>query len=248
MLKRKLSALWRFLLPNSCQLCGKQGASLVCPACCLPWLGIQEYRCLRCARGLCASGMALPICGGCISQPPAFLSTFALGSYSHPQDQLLWALKFGGRLPLAHFFAEQMAYALNVSCKQEIAHYHTTLAVPIWPDLLVPIPLSPKRLAQRGYNQAWEIARCLGRVCTIPARADWVVKTRETERQMQLPLAQRVKNLRGAFVASSKVAGRHIAVVDDVMTTGFTLHEVARSLLRAGALSVRNYVVLRASI
>lgn len=229
-----LSQLWRVFLPNVCQLCGISGSDLVCPACCRRWLCQGRPRCTRCANLLLAVTNDVAICGACLSQPPAFSFTTVLGDYAAPQDRLIWALKFGKRLALARFFAGHLAHVI----KQD-----TYASVP--PSLLIPIPLSASRLMERGYNQAWEVTKYLGRLCQIPARADGLIKIHDTRRQAELPLVQRYKNLRGTFIAQTCVAGLHIGLVDDVMTSGATLEEAARALLRAGALSVRNYVLLR---
>ena len=231
------SQLWQVFLPNVCQLCGISGSDLVCSACCRRWLYQGRPRCIRCANLLLAATNDVVICGACLSQPPTFSLTAVLGDYAAPQDRLIWALKFGNRLALARFFAGHLAHAI----KQET--YASYPFVP--PSLLIPIPLSASRLMERGYNQAWEVTKHLGRLCQIPARADGLIKIHDTRRQAELPLAQRYKNLRGTFIAQACVAGLHIGLVDDVMTSGATLEEAARALLRAGALSVRNYVLLR---
>lgn len=230
-----LSQLWQVFLPNVCQLCGISGSDLVCPACCRGWLHQDQPRCIRCANLLLAATNDVAICGACLSCPPTFSLTAVLGDYAAPQDRLIWALKFGNRLVLARFFADHLARVI----KQE------TQAIYSLPSLLIPIPLSASRLTQRGYNQAWEVTKHLGRLCQIPVRADGLIKIHDTRRQAELPLAQRHKNLRGTFIAQACVAGLHIGLVDDVMTSGATLEEAARALLRAGALSVRNYVLLR---
>lgn len=232
-----LSQLWQVFLPNVCQLCGMSGPDLVCSACCREWLHQDQPRCRRCANLLLAATKDAATCGACLSRPPAFSLTTVLGDYAAPQDRLIWALKFGNRLVLAQFFAGHLARAI----KQET---DTTYPFPP-PSLLIPIPLSQLRLRQRGYNQAWEVAKRLGRLCQIPARADGLIKVHDTRRQAELPLVQRHKNLRGTFIAQTCVAGLHIGLVDDVMTSGATLEAAARALLGAGALSVRNYVLLR---
>ncbi len=231
-----LAQLWQVFLPNVCQLCGASGPDLVCSACCHQWLCQNQPRCTRCANLLLAATSDVAICGACLSHPPTFSFTTVLGDYAAPQDRLIWALKFGHRLALARFFAGHLARVI----KQE------TLAIYSLPSLLIPIPLSASRLTQRGYNQAWEVTKHLGRLCQIPVRADGLRKIHDTRRQAELPLTQRYKNLRGTFIAQEAcVAGLHIGLVDDVMTSGATLEEAARALLRAGALSVRNYVLLR---
>jgi ComF family protein len=117
------------------------------------------------------------------------------------------------------------------------------------PDLILPVPLSPARLAERGYNQAWELARRLASALGRPAIASGLVRVVETERQAELTREERLKNLRAAFMVEpglrSRLAGAHLALVDDVMTTGATAREVVATLLRAGAGRVDLWVVAR---
>ncbi len=117
--------------------------------------------------------------------------------------------------------------------------------VPQPTDLIVPIPLTAQRLRERGFNQAQELARALGARLGVPVAARLCVKTRDTLPQTRLPWKERRKNIRGAFVVEGDLAGRHVAVVDDVLTTGATLSELARNLKRAGAATVTGYVIAR---
>lgn len=243
-ISRQLSRLPQILLPNLCQICHHNSHDLVCKACYVNWLMLQQPRCARCAHKLEftyslslseKNTSPLSTCGTCLSHPPAFIRTFTLGDYAAPQDQLIWAFKFGRKLPLAYFFAQHLAQLVKQSLTK----------MPYYPSLLVPIPLSKRRLAQRGYNQIWEITRRLSRLCHIPTRPDVLVKTRETFIQTSLDIMQRQRNLRGSLTVNFCVKGLHIALIDDVMTSGVTLNEAARTLIRAGASSVSNYVLLR---
>ena len=159
--------------------------------------------------------------------------------YRAPVDQLVLALKFGATLPLAPLFGELLAQALTTAMPDRSA----------WPELLAPVPLGPRRLIERGYNQALEIARPLARSLTLPLSASLLVRVRETEAQAATPARQRHQNMRGAFVvphrAMTSVAGRHVGVVDDVMTTGATLDALASTLKRYGARRVTNLVFAR---
>lgn len=120
---------------------------------------------------------------------------------------------------------------------------------PPQPDLFLPVPLSPARLAERGYNQAWELARRLARGLDRPALASGLVRVFETERQAELSRDERQKNLKAAFLVEpglrTQLQGRHLGLVDDVMTTGATAREVSATLLRAGAGRVDLWVVAR---
>lgn len=178
--------------------------------------------CPRCA--LASPSGAL--CGRCLAEAPQYDATVAALWYRFPTDALVQALKFGGELALAAFLSR----ILREKIPRE----------PV--DAIIPVPLSPARLRSRGYNQAAEIARRLerGRV-----ELELCERTRDGPPQVELPFAERQRNVRGAFRVSRKLAGASIAVVDDVMTTGATLDEIARALKGAGAARVVNWVVAR---
>jgi len=107
------------------------------------------------------------------------------------------------------------------------------------------VPLAFERHAERGFNQAHEIARRVTAICGRPLRAEILLRTRHTAAQMDLALAERRRNVRGAFVARDELAAAHMVVIDDVMTSGATLDEIAAALKRAGAARVTNLVVAR---
>jgi ComF family protein len=221
---QKARALGRIALAQDCALCGApSGDRLLCRECCadLPALG---EACPRCA--LPSPGAAL--CGACGASPPWFDRTVAVWRYEFPCDRLIHALKYRARLPLAGFFAQALAARL-----------------PGPADVVIPMPLHRTRLAERGFNPAVEIARALTRRTgglLAPASAR---RVRRTAPQTALPLEERAANVRGAFACAADVRGRRVAVVDDVMTTGTTLDELARVLKAAGASTVENWVVAR---
>jgi ComF family protein len=131
-------------------------------------------------------------------------------------------LKFGRRRPLARLLADLVV--------EQCAH-----ALPGFPDAVVPVPLAPARERERGFNQARLIAEHLARVLGTPLRAGWLARARRTAPQTDLTAAERRANVQGAFVAAGAVAGRHVLLVDDVLTTGATVEECARALRVAGA-------------
>jgi ComF family protein len=160
--------------------------------------------------------------------------------YTFPWDRLIQAFKFGHQPDLAGVLAQSMLAAV-------CAHrHHGKDAV----DALVPVPLWPGRLADRGYNQSWELARRLARWTGKPGRADILVRTRATAVQSLIKASERAANIRGAIVAAPEarrwIAGRRIGLVDDVMTSGATAFEAARALRDAGAAEVRLWVLARA--
>lgn len=170
------------------------------------------------------------ICGQCLREPPAFDRSQALFHYAFPVDRLIQALKYREQLTLAPLAGRLLA-----------ERHQGPL-----PDLWLPMPLHPNRLSQRGFNQAAEIARELARKTAVPLKPGWARRVRDTPPQAGLERTARRKNLRGAFACNSGLAGLHVGIVDDVMTTGSTLDELARTLKRAGAREVSCVVVARA--
>jgi ComF family protein len=217
--------LRRALLAQDCVLCAApSGERTFCDGCEreLPRIGPA---CPRCA-GPSPGGAE---CGSCLRLPPSFDATVAVWRYEFPVDRLVHALKYGGRLALAEAFAAALAAALGVRRV----------------DVVVPMPLASTRASERGFNQAMEIARHLGRATGARVDPHLVARIRDTLPQADLPHDARVTNVRGAFACTGPVAGPTVAVVDDVMTTGASLEALAGALKAAGAASVENWVVAR---
>lgn len=214
------------LLPQDCLLCGAaSGAALLCADCAAGLPALAAPRCPVCA----APTPHGDTCGGCLKSAPAYDATIALWRYGFPVDRLVQALKFEHRLALAGYFAGAMR------------------AGPL-PDaeLLIPVPLSSPRLRERGFNQAAEIARPLANALGLPVNTENCRRTAETVPQTSLPWKERRRNVKDAFECDSDLTGKSVAVIDDVMTTGATLDELARTLKRHGAAKVTNWVVARA--
>ena len=218
--------------PSQCEVCRQWACEGIC-ADCLARFANQAPRCLRCGLRL---GLAGQICGDCMREPPAFEHTVCLADYAFPWDELISAFKFGERVELAGVLARSLHARLLDSS-------HAL------PALVLPVPLAPRRLAQRGYNQAWELARSLAALLGLKARADVLLRPSETTPQAELDRAQRRNNLRTAFMVDprlrSQLADLRVAVVDDVMTTGATASAAALCLLRAGAAAVDIWVLAR---
>jgi len=210
------------LFGGTCFLCRGAASDALCPACDSDLPRLSELRCPRCAlespRG--------EICGRCLAERPHYDATSAALAYQFPGDALVQALKFRGELALAGVLGGLLA---NVVTCEEV-------------DCVVPVPLSAERLRRRGYNHAAEIARHVARKIV---ELDLCERIRDTPPQMELPFAERQRNVRGAFRCTRSAAGRRIALVDDVMTTGATLNEIASVLKEAGASRVVNWVVAR---
>jgi ComF family protein len=194
----------------------------LCAACDADLPRLAPLRCPRCAlespRG--------EVCGRCLSDAPHFDATVAALAYEFPADALVHSLKFRGELALAGLLGNMLLQKID----------------PQGVDVIVPVPLSTSRLRERGYNQAVEIARHVTRGKLDLALC---VRERDTPAQMDLPYAERQRNVRGAFRCTRALAGQSVAVVDDVMTTGATLNEIALVLKQAGAARVTNWVVAR---
>lgn len=172
------------------------------------------------------------LCAACALEPPPFDWARAAATFGGPLRDALHAFKFGGTRalarPLAALVVEQCAGSL-----------------PAGIDTLIPVPLAPERERERGYNQAALLARYLGRALGLPVRSRWLVRLRSTAPQSDLSAAERRANVRGAFAGSPGVAGLHVAVVDDVLTTGTTAAECARVLCASGARRVGVLTVAR---
>lgn len=226
-LRVTLGALAGHILPGSCLLCAADSASsLLCPACTADLPRQATTVCPQCA-------IETPLgerCGTCLKSPPAFTRTIAPLRYEFPVDRLIQALKYSHRLPLANWFG-------NCLSEQITADEH---------DLLLPLPLHPSRLRERGFNQSVEIARAIHRRLGIPMNVDCLSRVRATPPQAALPLKERAKNVRGAFECTTDLSGKRILLVDDVMTTGSTLRECARILELHGAAQITLAVAARA--
>jgi ComF family protein len=233
--KLKQLPIAHLLLPSRCALCLHPSPELLCEICHQRYFSAQVVRCLQC--GIASADSP---CRRCDTDQPAYDATIAAVDYLPPVDQLVLALKFGHRLAHAVLFARLMRDALL----QTPQNYP-----PPMPDLLLPVPLSRERLSERGFNQALEIARPLAQALGIPLHPNLLLRVRDTNAQSLLHNAQRAKNIRNAFAltptAHESIAGRHIGLVDDVMTTGSTLNELATTLKRHGAVRVTNWVFAR---
>jgi ComF family protein len=206
-------------------LCGQYADETLCDGCRVQFFINQQRRCRSCAMPLPHHDVDRPRCGECIRLPPAFDTCIVAGNYVAPVDQLVLSLKFGGQLALAPLMARLLADAL-LRVKGEI---DTAL-----PSLLMPVPLSQKRLQMRGFNQTLEIARPLARLTGIPLVPQLMRRNRETMPQSLLSPDQRRSNIEGAFDLSpnyeNSLRGEHLGVIDDVITTGQTLNEIALTL------------------
>ena len=217
----------RRALPQACALCTAAcGQRLLCPDCTRA-MPVPIAPCMQCAL----PSIRGAICGACLARPPPFAGTVAAWSYVFPVDCLMQAFKYGRRLALAEPLADALARSV---CAAGAAR----------PDAVVALPLTRGREAERGFNQAHEIARRVAAAVGVP-QIHGLLRPRDAPPQASLAVGERARNVRNAFVATSEIAGRRVALVDDVMTTGATLRDAARALRQAGAVEVCAWVVAR---
>ena len=212
-------------LPHRCLLCGKESDDTLCTACSGD-IGRLPTGCAQCGE----TSPANTLCGHCLAAPPHFDATRAPFLYAFPLDRLIQAYKYGGELALAPWFANKMAQAIGT--------------LPF--DRILPMPLHPGRLRERGFNQSAELARLLAKKCQTRLDLDACQRRRATSVQADLPHKERAANVRGAFECTRSFAGEHLLLIDDVMTTGTTASECARTLKLHGAASVTVAVIARA--
>lgn len=221
------------LFPPTCILCGAPGADGrdLCAGCAAE-LPFNRHSCPRCAVPFDQSTAVAALCGACQRRAPPYEHVFAALRYETPVPSLVADAKFRGRLNTARLLGHILADGVRDQ------------GAPL-PQVLLPVPLHPRRLAGRGYNQALEIARVVGRALTIPIAARSCRRVLATPPQAGLDEPARRRNLRGAFAAQLPLPWAHVAIVDDVMTTGSTVSELARVLRRAGAVTVVVWAVAR---
>lgn len=227
-----LSAL-DLIFPPFCPVCAQPlGVGRRDPLCGSCWSEIRAPApplCDRCGIPLLAAPTPCPACR---ADPPPFERARGAALYAGPLREALHALKFRGKRALARPLAQ-------------LVHERCGSALVPGADALVPVPLARARLRERGFNQAELIAERLGALLGLPVRQRWLARVRETAPQTDLTAAQRRGNVGGAFRASGRVAGRHVILVDDVLTTGATCRECARALRGAGARRVDVVTVAR---
>jgi len=222
----RLAQLYSKLMPIPCRLCGT--ACQHHPLCdnCIADLPKLSHACPRCAMPLSTS----KVCGHCLNHPPEQQRSFSLFTYKTPIDRLIIDFKFHDKLYLSHFFAKKMAEQLRLS--------------PL-PELLIPIPLHPNRLRQRGYNQSLELTKDLSKQLNIPISNNILSRIIDTQSQSTIPFKQRKQNIQNAFQLLQEKPPKHIALIDDVLTTGHTANAAAKLLRKAGATTIEVWTIAR---
>jgi ComF family protein len=222
-----ISSIFNRAFERHCLLCGAaSGAQPLCHACHaeLPWH--RQPQCPQCAIPTPGG----EICGACLKHPPAFDRTHAALAYAFPLDRVIPRLKYHGQLAIVPALGSSLSEAVAAQPR---------------PDTLIPMPLHPTRIRERGFNHATEIARVVAIQLGLPLDTTHCQRIRDTPPQMGLKHDARRRNVRGAFTCSGNVQGQHLALIDDVMTTGTSLDELAATLKRAGAREVTCWVVAR---
>lgn len=220
---------------QSCLLCDEpaEAEMPICVACEaeMPWLG---EHCQTCALPLPEAGLT---CDGCLLEPPAYEQVAVPWRYDFPVDSLITRFKHNAKWPFGHLLADVLSQYLQHRFDEDLPR----------PDALLPVPLAARRLRQRGFNQAAMLARWLSRQLDLPCEENVVRRIQDTSAQQDLDAKARKRNLRNAFALTSdaNVKGRHLALVDDVLTTGATAQALARLLMNAGAARVDVYCLAR---
>ncbi len=189
----------------------------------------ETQRCPICAR----YSLHHHICGSCLNQQPSFANTETLFSYQYPANHLIKAFKFNNRPELARRFADKLA--------KRIMEKGSVL-----PEIIIPVPLHRKRQRERGYNQSLEFAQQLGRRLGLKVNSSLCSRIINTNPQSTLPMKIRRKNVKGAFSLNSDQIPKHIALVDDVITTGSTINELSKLFKKAGCQRIDIWTIARA--
>ncbi len=210
-----------------CLLCsGDAREDGLCRGCRETLPGLAILRCPVCA----IPSPAGETCGRCLGHQPYFDRVVAPYLYGFPATVLIQGLKYRG----------------NLACARPLVAGLTQVLEPEpYPDLMIPMPLAPARMAERGFNQSAELARGLAADFGLTISFDVCRRVRESAPQASLPWKQRAKNVRNAFACDADLKGKSVAVVDDVLTTGATLNELALTLKRRGAREVVGWIAAR---
>lgn len=224
--RQKVAQLYSNITATPCLLCGIScDQSCLCTDC-INELPALNNNCPRCALPLSQS----LICGGCLHHPPEQNSSFSLFEYKKPIDRLIADFKYHDKLFLSRFFAEQMVKKLK---KRPL------------PKLLIPIPLHPRRLRQRGYNQSLELAKVLSKQLSIPVSSDPLIRIKDSLPQASLPYKERKSNIQHAFNVTTSQLPKHIALIDDVLTTGHTANVAVKVLRHTGVSIIEVWTIAR---
>ncbi len=233
MVNNWLNIIQHYLLPPTCILCGNAGfdSNDICHGC-FNDLNRNNHCCYRCAEIFETPNAAPQLCGHCVSQTPAFEETHAPFIHQGIIRHLIARLKFNRQYQNARLLGTLLAN-----------HLEKTAEIP---EIIIPVPLHKQRYRQRGFNQSVEIAKTLSKQLNIPLDTKSCIRHRNTPHQIDLPAKQRHKNIKNAFKNTKPIKASHVAIFDDVMTTGSTVNELAKLLKKAGVNRVDVWVCARA--
>ena len=235
-----LNPFQQWILPPTCLGCGSRGNHRLkdinldlCTAC-YQQLPFNHCACMGCGLPLPESTPVLR-CGQCLQHPPSYHSSFCAFTYHYPVAELIRRFKYGQHLACARLFGELLA--------QYLQQHHAAQ----WPECIIPVPLHHHRYHTRGYNQVIELGVFLHKRLHIPLRLDILTRLKNTPEQAGLSRDERLKNLRNAFGTRAVSIPTHVAILDDVITTGSTVTEVATTLRKAGVKHIEVWSVARAT-
>ncbi len=221
-----ISTLSKLFFKQKCLLCGAKADSEISLCLdCLDYLPrAPKPSCPQC--GLKTRG---EICGNCLRHQPYYDYTYALFSYAYPVDAILQHYKYKNALYLSQ--------TLGRLLQAKIVDFDI--------DAIIPMPLHPNRIKQRGFNQSLEVAKVITKQLNIKLDVTSCTRIKNTPPQASLTVKERIKNMQGAFDCQATFTNQHIALIDDVMTTGASLNALAKTLKKAGAVKVSCYVLAR---
>jgi len=217
-----LKKIINLLLPNQCILCqaNSERSLSLCLDCEkeLPW---NDKACPRCGKGITSIDQSL--CGICLSHPPPYHGCIAAFRYQAPISDWISGMKFHDKWHYSQILGKLFAKTLQ-----------RTLEKKDYPELIIPVPLHQKRLRKRGFNQALEIAKPIAKLLNIPIDIKSIQRIKNTQPQSELSAKDRCSNIRNAFKINTKIKASHIAIVDDVITTGNTINEFTNIVKKNG--------------
>jgi len=233
MVNNWLNIIQQYLLPPTCILCGNAGfdSQDICQGC-FNDLTRNIHCCYRCAEIFETPNLKPQLCGHCIKQSPAFDETHAPFIHHSNIRHLIATLKFNRQYKNARLLGMVLASHLEKTAEM--------------PDLIIPVPLHSLRYQERGFNQSIEIAKTLSKQLNVPLNTSSCIRYRNTPHQIDLPAKMRHKNIKNAFKIISPIKQQHIAIFDDVMTTGSTVNELAKLLKKSGVNRVDVWACARA--
>lgn len=224
-----IQVLTDLFFPCLCPLCetGVRSDQALCRPCHAE-LATNPHTCPRCAMAHSSDGL----CGQCLAHPPAYDQVIAPFLYARPLEGLIHRLKYSKQIALSRHLGLLLSQALPLADMQ-------------LPELLVPVPLHRSRIVERGFNQSQEIAQILSTQLNIKLDSGLITRVKQSSPQAKLSRRLRLKNQRGAFKLNHQLLVDHVCIVDDVMTTGATLNEIAKLLKRNGVGRVSAWVIAR---